>query len=145
MQETMQNQNRWEVLAETLLTEYLQSHQEAMVAIKAEVTDPLQRVEALSKLSLALDRTFRALDRGGAEASPLLIARLVLERQAEFIKQRFPGHLPAFLEILEPFGQALLADGALPDIPHILTHFQNIMLRTVSPVISTGLHDDHSN
>lgn len=112
MKEVEQNQNRWDQLAQTLLTEYLQSHQEAMVAIKAEVTDPLQRVEALSKLSLALDRTFRALDRGETSLSPLLIARLVLERQAEFIKLRFPNHLPAFLEILEPFGQILLADGA---------------------------------
>ncbi len=103
--------HRWDLLAETLLTDYLQAHQEAMVAIKSDVSDPLQRVEALSKLSLALDRTFRALDRGGAEHSPLLIARLVLERQAEFIKQRFPSHLPAFLDILEPFGQMLLNDG----------------------------------
>ena len=103
--------NRWESLAETLLTEYLEAHQEAMVAIQTQVTDPLQRVEALSKLSLALDRTFRALDRGGTETAPLLVARIVLDRQAEFIKQRFPGHLSAFLEILEPFGQALLADG----------------------------------
>ena len=107
-----QGDNRWEQFAETLLTEYLQSHQEAMQAIQSQVTDPLQRVEALSKLSMALDRTFRALDRGGTNASPLLIARIVLERQAEFIKQRFPGHLPAFLEILEPFGQALLTDGS---------------------------------
>ncbi len=103
---------QWEVLAETLLTAYLQSHQEAMEAIQGQVTDPLQRVEALSKLSLALDRTFRALDRGGAEVSPLLVARTVLDRQAEFIKLRFPNHLSAFLEILEPFGQALLADGS---------------------------------
>ncbi|MBF0402286.1 MAG: DUF1804 family protein [Magnetococcales bacterium] len=111
MQEEGRNRG-WDQLAEALWGEYLQSHQEAMLAIKEEVTDPLQRVEALSKLSLALDRTFRALDRGGTGCSPLLIARLVLERQAEFIKLRFPAHLPAFLEILEPFGQLLLADGA---------------------------------
>ncbi|MEO5364031.1 MAG: DUF1804 family protein [Magnetococcus sp. DMHC-8] len=111
--EAQQTGNRWDQLAESLLTEYLQAHQEAMAAIQQAVTDPLQRVEALSKLSLALDRTFRALDRSEPAASPLLIARLVLERQAEFIKQRFPDHLAAFLEILEPFGQALLADAAL--------------------------------
>lgn len=110
--EIKHRENRWERLAETLLIEYLQAHQEAMLAIQSQITDPLQRVEALSKLSMALDRTFRALDRGGAAASPLLVARIVLERQAEFIKQRFPGHLPAFLEILEPFGQSLLTDAS---------------------------------
>ena len=101
---------RWNSMATTLLADYLQSHQEAVTAIKTQVTDPLQCVEALSKLSLAMDRTFRALVRGTPEHSPLTIARMVLERQSEFIKERFPNHLPVFLEILEPFGQALLTD-----------------------------------
>lgn len=100
----------WEQMAKTLLDDYLQSHQEAVTAIKTQVSDPLQRVEALSKLSLAMDRTFRALERGNVGPTPLTIAQMVLERQSEFIKQRFSNHLPAFLEILEPFGQALLAD-----------------------------------
>ncbi|MEO5340636.1 MAG: DUF1804 family protein [Magnetococcus sp. MYC-9] len=108
--------NHWEKLAENLLHAYLQAHQEAMLAIQAQVTDPLQRVEALSKLSLALDRTFRALDRGDTTPSPLWVARMVLERQAEFIKQRFPNHLSAFLEILEPFGQTLLHEEGLQSV-----------------------------
>lgn len=105
---------QWDCVAEALLADYLQSHQEAVTAIKAQVTDPLQRVEALSKLSTAMDRTFRALDRGTTtpELPPLVVARTVLARQSEFIKQRFPRHLPAFLEILEPFGQELLADAS---------------------------------
>lgn len=100
----------WDCMAETLLADYLHAHQEAIAAIKSQVSDPLQRVEALSKLSLAMDRTFRALDRGNPEIPPLVIARTLLDRQSEFIKQRFPNHLAAFLEILEPFGHELLAD-----------------------------------
>ena len=106
------NGSHWERMSETLLADYLQSHQEALIAIKSQVTEPLQRVEALSKLSTAMDRTFRALDRGTPEHPPLTIARMVLERQSEFIKNSFPNHLPAFLEILKPFEQALLADSS---------------------------------
>ena len=61
---------QWDSLAESLLHEYLQAHQEAMGAVLSQVSEPLQRVEALSKLSLALDRTFRALDRGARPPLP---------------------------------------------------------------------------
>lgn len=107
---TPHDSKQWAHLAEELLADYMASHQEAVATIKDEVTDPRQRAEALSKLSLAMDRTFRALDRGTPEHTPLAIAQMVLERQSDFIKQNFPDHLPAFLEILKPFGQALLTD-----------------------------------
>ena len=102
--------NPWDGMTETLLADYLHAHQEAIAAIKSQVKDPLQRVEALSKLSVAMDRTLRALGRGNLETSPLVVARILLDRQSEFIKQRFPNHIAAFLEILEPFGHELLAD-----------------------------------
>ncbi|MBF0162593.1 MAG: hemerythrin family protein [Magnetococcales bacterium] len=66
---------RWEPLAERLWNDYLQAHQEAVAEILSQVGDPLQRVEALSKLSLALDRTFRALDRGGGNSPLPLVGR----------------------------------------------------------------------
>lgn len=102
--------SHWQPLSETLLVDYLHAHQEAITTIKGEVSDPLQRVEALSKLAMAMDRTFRALDRGSPEQDPLTMARLILERQSEFVREKFPDHLPLFLEILEPFGNSLLVD-----------------------------------
>ncbi|MBF0184291.1 MAG: DUF1804 family protein [Magnetococcales bacterium] len=113
--QTIHPSDSWQHLAQTLWQEYLQAHRQAMTALLQEVVDPLQRVETLAKLSLALDRTFRALEQGQPAISPLSIARQVLERQAEFIQRRYPSHLTAFLEILEPFGQALLQDNLFTD------------------------------
>ncbi len=107
----------WQQVANTLWQEYLQAHRQAMQALLQEVSDPLQRVETLAKLSLALDRTFRALDQSNNSVPPLQVARQLLERQAAFIQQYYPRHLPAFLEILEPFGQALLQDAAFTTAP----------------------------
>ncbi len=94
-------------LSEALLEDYLESHKEAVEAIKTQITDPFQRVDALCKLSQALDRTFRSLDKTNPEHAPLRVAQTVLQHQADFIKHRFPNHLPAFLEILEPFGREI--------------------------------------
>ena len=96
-----------ETLALALLEDYLQVHQEAVAAIKADVSDPMARVDALSRLSQALDRTLRSLDKASPVTSRLEVAKRVLERQAAFVNDRFPDHLPAFLEVLEPFGQEL--------------------------------------
>ncbi|WP_130470049.1 DUF1804 family protein [Candidatus Magnetaquicoccus inordinatus] len=107
--ETNQQQqtSNWQQVANELWKEYLQAHRQAMTSLLQEGGDPLQRVESLAKLSLALDRTYRALEQGNDAISPLQIARQLLERQAVFIQDHFPRHLPAFLEILEPFGQSL--------------------------------------
>ncbi|MBF0096161.1 MAG: DUF1804 family protein [Magnetococcales bacterium] len=113
-----QNQaDSWQQAANTLWQEYLQAHRLAMHALLQEVSDPLQRVETLAKLSLALDRTFRALDQGNSALPPLQVARQLLERQAAFIQEHYPRHLPAFLEILEPFGLSLLHDAAFANPP----------------------------
>ncbi len=90
-----------------MLEDYLGIHNRAVSEIKKQVTDPLKQVEALSKLSQALDRTFRALDKVTPELSPLAIARQVLEQQVTFVKERFPNHAPALLEVLRPFGREL--------------------------------------
>lgn len=94
-------------LVSTLLEDYLALHLEAMAALKQKDDDPLKRVEAISRLSQALDRTLRALNKASPELSRLTIAHEFLDRQGQFIKEHFPQHLPAFLEILDPFGMDL--------------------------------------
>ncbi len=106
---TLAGHNR-ESLVDGLLEDYLQLHQDAVEAVKQQVDTPLQRVDALSRLSQALDRTLRALDKASPELSRLHIANWVLERQAEFVKTRFPHYLAVFVEVLEPFGAELVRE-----------------------------------
>ncbi|MEO5346411.1 MAG: DUF1804 family protein [Magnetococcus sp. YQC-9] len=102
--------NRREQLVSALLEDYLDLHKEALAEVKSGVVKPLERVDALSRLSQALDRTLRALGKASPELSRLAIAKWVLERQAEFVKQHYPHHLAAFVEILEPFGDELVRE-----------------------------------
>ncbi|NGZ06361.1 MAG: DUF1804 family protein [Magnetococcales bacterium] len=99
-----------EQLVSHLLDLYLKLHREAVEAVAGSDLAPLARVDALSRLSQALDRTLRALSKASPELSRLAVAKWVLERQAAFIKTRFPCHLEAFVEILEPFGAELVRE-----------------------------------
>ncbi|MBF0270878.1 MAG: DUF1804 family protein [Magnetococcales bacterium] len=102
--------NRRERLVSALLEDYLGLHKEAVEAVKGGEVKPLERVEALSRLSQALDRTLRALGKASPELSRLAVARWVLERQAEFVRLRYPEHLGVLVEILEPFGAELVRE-----------------------------------
>ncbi|GAB0055726.1 hypothetical protein SIID45300_00021 [Candidatus Magnetaquicoccaceae bacterium FCR-1] len=100
--------NRRERMVSAMLEEYLELHKEAVAAVKNGEVKPLDRVDALSKLSQALDRTLRALGKASPELSRLAIAKWVLERQAEFVRNHHPDWLEMFVEILEPFGEELV-------------------------------------
>jgi hypothetical protein len=95
-------------LLNKLLGEFLVLHKEAMESVKAEVVDPIKRVEALTRLSQALDRTLNALVKATPQISHLTIAQDVLKHQVAFVESNFPQHAAALLTILEPFGEELI-------------------------------------
>ncbi|MBF0357529.1 MAG: DUF1804 family protein [Magnetococcales bacterium] len=96
------------VLLDKLLGEFLTLHKEAMESVKVDVTDPLKRVEALTRLSQALDRTLNALIKATPQTGNLNIAQDVLKHQVAFVEANFPQHAEALLSILEPFGVDLI-------------------------------------
>ena len=73
----------------------------------AKEVKPLQKAEAISRLSDAYTKTVKAAGASNPELSRLSIAMDVIKRQAEFIKAHYPTHLDAFIEILEPFGEVV--------------------------------------
>lgn len=99
-----------EALVAELLEDTLRLHVEAVASLASSEADPLMRVELLAKLSQALDRTLRALGKASPELSRLAVAKEVLERMALFVQEHFPRHLTVFVEILEPFAAALVAE-----------------------------------
>ncbi|MBF0454076.1 MAG: DUF1804 family protein [Magnetococcales bacterium] len=95
-------------LLDRLLGEFLFLHKEAMESVKGEVVDPIQRVEALTKLSQALDRTLNALVKATPHTPHLTVAEDVLKHQVTFVESHYPQHATALLTILEPFGRELI-------------------------------------
>ncbi|MBF0610494.1 MAG: DUF1804 family protein [Magnetococcales bacterium] len=96
-----------DALSETLLQDYFLVHLEALDSLKLSQEDPIKKVDALSKLSQALDRTLSSLEKVSPDLSRLAIAKQFLERQIQFVEKHFPHHLPCFVEVLEPFGNHL--------------------------------------
>jgi hypothetical protein len=96
------------ILLDKLLSEFLVLHKEAMESVKTEITDPIKRVEALTRLSQALDRTLNALLKATPKTPELTIAKDVLNHQVAFVQANFPQQAPALLTILEPFGAELI-------------------------------------
>ena len=74
---------------------------------RAENIDPLDRAEAIARLSDAYTKTMKAASIGNNEISALGIAMDVLKHQVEFIKKKHPKLLTSFMQILEPFAKEL--------------------------------------
>lgn len=94
--------------ARALLEEFLWTHREAITAIRNDAAlTPMQRADALAKLTDSLNKTLAASARLDREAATLADHLALLSRLGDFVQRRFPRHGPAFLEILEPFGREL--------------------------------------
>lgn len=73
----------------------------------SDKTKPLQKAEAIARLSDAYQKTVKAAGASNPELSRLAVAMDVIKLFSEFIKRDFPKHFDAFLEVIEPFGEVL--------------------------------------
>ena len=62
----------------------------------------------MASLSDAFNKMVASAGRVAPKISELGVANDVLQRQAEFIREFYPQHAAAFLEIIEPFGERLV-------------------------------------
>lgn len=72
-----------------------------------ERIQPLQRAEALARLSDAYQKTIKAAGDSNPKLSKLAVAMDVLQRQAQYIREHHPDLVQAFIVVLEPFGEEL--------------------------------------
>ncbi|WII93177.1 DUF1804 family protein [Kingella negevensis] len=70
----------------------------------SENGDPIERVQALGSLADAYNKMVAANKKVLPETSELATALKVLEMLGVFVKEKYPKHLAAFVEVLEPFG-----------------------------------------
>jgi DNA-binding PucR family transcriptional regulator len=71
---------------------------------------PETRVQLLASMADAYNKLLATSKRLMPETTQLATAMDVIQRLGAFIKQRYPKHLGAFAEVLEPFGEQLERD-----------------------------------
>ena len=75
--------------------------------LKQPEVGPLDRAEAMSRLSDSYVKVVKAASNASPPLAELSIAMKVLSELSVYIRDRHPEDLPRFAAILEPFGQKL--------------------------------------
>ena len=92
-----------------LLEDFAILFQTTVEQIKDADVNPLQKAEAISRLSDAYMKTMRAATKGAPEIGRLAMALEVLDMLGKFVQSQFPQHADALIEVLEPFGKQVAA------------------------------------
>ena len=93
-----------EAVARQMLADYVVQHKTLMDAISTGDMPAAAKVDMLASLADSFNKTVAASKRVLPETSELATALSVLDKLGAFIRDRFPQHAQAFLEVLEPFG-----------------------------------------
>lgn len=96
-----------EDLSRAMLAGFLVQYNNTMAMLQdASVEDlpPSDRAKLLASLADAFTKTVAANARVMPETSQLATALQVIEAMMAFVQDKHPKHLPAFVEVLEPFG-----------------------------------------
>lgn len=95
-------------LSRQLLEDYLVQHQATMEALRGDKDmSPAQRASVLASAADSFNKTMASFKKLAPELNRHAIALDTLQRLAAFSQQRYPQHVPALLEMLEPFGEEL--------------------------------------
>ena len=96
-------------LSRKLLEDYLVQHQHVMDELRADKGQlgAAEKAEVLCRLSDSFTKTMASMKRVMPEVNRHAIALDALGRLASFAQQRFPQHVSALIEMLEPFGEEL--------------------------------------
>lgn len=95
-------------LSSKLLEDYLVQHQATMDLLKADKSlSPMARSEILASMADSFNKTMASFKRLSPELNRQSIALDVIQRLATFAQLKYPQHLPALLELLEPFGEEI--------------------------------------
>jgi len=95
-------------LSKKLLEDYLVQHQATMDLLR-EDTDmgPRARAETLASMSDSFNKTMASFKRLNPELDRTAVQLDVIQRFVTFAQAKYPQHLQALAEMLEPFGEEL--------------------------------------
>nr|DAO43415.1 MAG TPA: Protein of unknown function (DUF1804) [Caudoviricetes sp.] len=93
-------------LMKTIVNNFVVMFQSTMDSLqKAENMPPETKVDALASLSDAFAKTMKSAGAASPELSRLAIANDIIQLMGDFVREKYPQHINAFIEILEPFGE----------------------------------------
>lgn len=100
--------DNFSTLSKKLLEDYLVQHQATMDQLR-EATDmsARDRAETLASMSDSFNKTMASFKRLAPDLNKQAVQLDVLQRLVSFAQARFPQHLGAMVELLEPFGEEL--------------------------------------
>ncbi|WP_215782027.1 DUF1804 family protein [Paludibacterium sp. B53371] len=97
-----------ESVARAALAGFLTQYQATMEALNDNLDIPAEKkVQMLASLADSFNKTVAASRRVLPETSQLATAMEVVQKLAGFIREKYPKHAQAFVEVLEPFGEEL--------------------------------------
>lgn len=99
-----------EAVARQMLADYVVQHKALMESIAGGELAAEEKVRMLASLADSFNKTVSASKRVLPETSELATALTVLDKLGGFVRQHYPQHGPAFVEILEPFGALIARD-----------------------------------
>lgn len=92
----------------SLLEDYLVQHQSVVDLLRDSKDMPAdKKATILASLSDSFNKTMHAFKRVSPELNRHAVALDALQRLAAFAQKTYPKHVPALLEMLEPFGEEL--------------------------------------
>jgi hypothetical protein len=97
-----------EAVARMVLEEFLSLFQSTLTEVKNGDLKPMEKAEAIARLSDAYTKTMRSIQRSAPELNRLAVASEVLQLLAKFVQAKLPQHAPALLAVLEAFGEELV-------------------------------------
>ncbi|AMD90283.1 DUF1804 family protein [Desulfovibrio fairfieldensis] len=99
-----------EAIARQTLSDYVTQHKALMSEIiTADDMSAQQKTAALASLADSFNKMVSASRRVLPESNELAVALRVIQLLTEFVRQRFPQHATALLEVLEPFADEVAA------------------------------------
>lgn len=100
--------DNFSTLSKKLLEDYLVQHQATMDQLR-DATDmsARDRAETLASMSDSFNKTMASFKRLAPDLNKQAVQLDVLQRLVSFAQGRFPQHLGAMVELLEPFGEEL--------------------------------------
>jgi len=97
-----------ESVARAALAGFLTQYQSVMDTLNADPDIAAEnKVQMLASLADSFNKTVAASKRVLPETSQLATAMEVVQKMAGFIRDKYPKHIQAFIEVLEPFGEEL--------------------------------------
>ena len=96
-----------ETVVSTVLEDFMIQAQAVMDEIKNGAHNTQEKVAMLVALADAMTKMTTSSRRLAPKISELGVAQDVMAKLLEFVREEFPQHAPAILEIIEPFGERL--------------------------------------